>query len=128
MGWIRKSLSLGLGVTGLPGVVQYRSDTERGTRQVALLRQDEYRRHQELMALQANAQAAELRAANQQLTRAQSAPSLIQQFSPAPLKSETQSDLLAQIERLHALHLAGVLTKEEFEAEKVARMNQISSL
>ena len=104
MGLLRKVISgsLALGTGGLSlGVVQYRSDTERNTRQVALLRQDEQRRQQELMAVR------------------------VQETSTGP---EAQSVLLGQIERLHALHLAGALSREEFEAEKRSRMTQISGL
>lgn len=122
MGLIRKSLSIATGGLLVPGLVQYRSDTERGTRQVKLLRQDEERRHQELLALEAG------RSVNQQGRVAQNSPAPVRQSAHVPQRSETQGELLAQIERLHALHLVGALTLEEFEAEKRARINQISGL
>jgi len=129
MGLLRKAISgtLAVGTGGLSlGVVQYRSDTERGTRQTKLMRQDEERRHQEMLALELSAQAAVRRAASEQRMFTQTATSTSRLDAPVPLETETQSDLLAQIERLHALHLAGALTKEEFEAEKQSRINQLS--
>lgn len=138
MGLLRKAISGTLAVStgGLSlGVVQYRSDTERGTRQTKLLREDEERRYQESMSLAA-AQAG-LAAAHAGLDAqlALNAQAMAQSmYAPAHYSEEifsvsaTQSDSLAEIERLHALHLAGALTKEEFEAEKRSRMNQILGL
>ena len=135
MGLIRKSLSIATGAAFFPGIVQYRSDTERGTHQTKLLRQDEARRHQEAMTLAAaQARLAAARAGldaqvalnAQAMAQANYAPvQYAQEIQSAPAK---QSDLLAEIERLHALHLAGALTKEEFESEKRSRMSLIAGL
>ena len=77
MGLIRKVISgsAAMATGGLSlGVVQYRSDTERATRQTKLLRQEMERQHAEMLALQEEQSVraeAEMQAAQLELQAAQ---------------------------------------------------------
>lgn len=98
MGLIRKVIS-GAAAVATGGaslaVVQFRSDTERGTRQTKLLRRD----------LAASAARAAVPVG----------PPVVAEPS---LPGRDGADELELIRRLHALKAAGALTEEEFELEK----------
>ena len=129
MGLIRKVISgsLGYATSGLSlGVVQFRSDTERGTRQTKLLRQEMERGHDDTMALQRQkmiSDEAEMIAIQQTRSAVVARNIAVSQNTPHAVPSASQiniSDHLDDIARLASLRDSGVLTEEEFELEKAA--------
>jgi hypothetical protein len=104
MGLIRKTISGTAAVMtgGLSlGVVQYRSDTERGTRQTKLLRKEQQAGNGHLARLAAS--------------QASAAPMISPQET-----SDGTAERLERLQRLHELKVAGVLTDAEFQAQKRA--------
>jgi hypothetical protein len=129
MGLIRKIVSGSAAVAtgGLSlGVIQFRSDTERGTRQTKLSRQAMEREHQESMELQRRqmlSDEAEMIAIQQSRSAAMARNTAVQQSAPQIAQSVPEvniSDRLEDIARLASLRDSGVLTEEEFESEKAA--------
>lgn len=129
MGLIRKVISgsLGYATSGLSlGVVQFRSDTERGTRQAKLLRQEMERGHDDTMALQRQkmiSDEVEMIAIQQTRSAVVARNIAVSQSTPHAVPSASQiniSDHLDDIARLASLRDSGVLTEEEFELEKAA--------
>ena len=136
MGLIRKIVSGSAAVAtgGLSlGVIQFRSDTERGTRQTKLSRQAMEREHQESMELQRRqmiSDEAEMIAIQQSRSVAMARNTAVQQSAPQIAQNSHHvaqsapqaniSDRLEDIARLASLRDSGVLTEEEFESEKAA--------
>ncbi|CAB4721905.1 unannotated protein [freshwater metagenome] len=134
MGLIRKIVSGSAAVAtgGLSlGVIQFRSDTERGTRQTKLSRQAMEREHQESMELQRRqmiSDEAEMIAIQQSRSVAMARNTAVQQSAPQIAQNSHHvaqsvpevniSDRLEDIARLASLRDSGVLTEEEFESEK----------
>jgi len=117
VGFIRKAISstVFLG-TGVP-VVQFRSDTERGTRQTKLLR-----REIERQGRAATAQSREF-ASTQQLPVEKVEPRVPREAkAPTPKKSESkiEQDMRRYelLSKLGELRDKGVLSEAEFQAEK----------
>lgn len=117
MGFIRKAISstVFLG-TGVP-VVQFRSDTERGTRQTKLLRREIER--------QGRAAASQSQAflSAQQLPVETAEPRASREAkAPAPKKSESKIERDMRryelLSKLGELRDTGVLSEAEFQAEK----------
>jgi hypothetical protein len=136
MGLIRKIISGSAAVAtgGMSlGVIQFRSDTERGTRQTKLSRQAMEREHQESMELQRRqmiSDEAEMIAIQQSRSAAMARNTAVQQSAPQVAQNSHHvaqsapqaniSDRLEDIARLASLRDSGVLTEEEFESEKAA--------
>lgn len=130
MGVIRKFISgTAAAVTGGAslGVIQFRSDTERGTRQTKLLRQDLERQHAELLRqqeLQAQAEQNEVIALHIAQSQRQVKPP--EAIASPSVSSESQiSNDLENLQRLVKLRDAGVLTEDEFEREKSAILRRL---
>jgi hypothetical protein len=143
MGFLRKTISgtLGLATGGLSlPFVQFRSDTERGTRQTKLLRDDARRQHYAELAVlndqlaveqnQADALAGIRAQQERAVTPRQTVGALkenssFDQLGDKALASGTQDGSVAdQLDNYDLLETAselwnlGYLTKEEFETEK----------
>jgi hypothetical protein len=130
MGVIRKFISgTAAAITGGAslGVIQFRSDTERGTRQTKLLRQDLERQHAELLRqqeLQAQAEQNEVVALHVVQSQRQVKP--VETMSSTSVSSQSQiSNDLENLQRLVNLRDAGVLTEDEFEREKSAILKRL---
>lgn len=123
MGLIRKAISgtaaIATGGASL-GVVQWRSDTERVAHQTKLLRKEIERQHEESLALQKD----HVQVHESQRDRTGQVPSpgsvmtnttALESTASGPV---SMSHRLDDIARLSRLRNAGVLSEEEFQAEK----------
>ncbi len=135
MGIIRKALSgSAAGVTGGVSLLflQFRSDTERITRELKLQGRRESREHHELMASHAHLSAAMRveQIVNAMSTKNGETQRSVSSSAPTPIASaETHTksitDRLADIDRLATLRANGVLSEEEFEKEKQAILGSL---
>lgn len=136
MGVIRKVISgtAALCTGGLSlGVLQFRSDTERGTRQTRLLREEMERQHRERMKMDEAYIAAYQQAIPGQGTIHSNAYAAAFNSLPSSVGStsqpisrpaiETITSQLENIARLALLRDKGALTDTEFETEKQKVLN-----
>ena len=132
MGLLRKLIAGSAAVTtgGLSlGVVQFRSDTERSTRELKLQRLQDKQQHEELKAMYADEAAAIEAERSSPSVSSQARP---RQATPSLPRAEIDhqqevsiADRLGSLERLVALRDSGVLTSVEFEQEKQAILREI---
>jgi hypothetical protein len=132
MGLLRKLISGSAAVAtgGISlGVVQFRSDTERSTRELKLQRLQDRQQHEELKAMYADEAAAiEAERASASISfeaRRHQATTSLRPADTDHQQEKSIADRLGDLERLVALRDSGVLSQVEYEQEKQAILREI---